>query len=85
MVQEAGSAASAAAPGELVPIRDYQPRAASRFPGFLSLQYFCRTHRKRLALAGAVVMARGRLHVDPQRFDACWHEIAREQTLKRFA
>lgn len=68
--------------GRLVPLRDYQPQAADRFPGFWSLKYFCRTHRKRLALAGAVVKARGMLHVEPQRFDACWQEITREQTMR---
>lgn len=47
------------------------------FPSAESLYWFMRSHKERLINAGAVVVFRQRLHINPAEFDRTSFEIVR--------
>ena len=68
----------------IVPVDGYFVQRSAQFPTYASLQWFIRVNRDELFEAGALVRHRGRLHVNPTRFDSEVVKLAK-QASKRAA
>jgi hypothetical protein len=53
------------------------------FPSISSFRWFVHRHRKTLAERGAILIHRGRMHVDPEQFRASMRDIASAEALAR--
>lgn len=55
----------------VVALEQYRQQRAHLFPTMNSLQWWMRSHRRQAIEAGALLLVRGRYHVNPEKFDAC--------------
>jgi len=60
---------------EFVDLPDLLPQVSHTFPSVESIRWFVRTHRERLARAGAMIAITGRLRFHPARFQQVAVEI----------
>jgi hypothetical protein len=63
--------------GSLAPLEAYAARPGALFPSVPSLRWAIRENRERFAKAGALVILRGRIFLDVERFEREAVEIGR--------
>lgn len=82
-IEHPGAAAAQASVAQIVALDLYREQRENLFPSLSSFQWWLRTHRRRAIEGGALLLVRGRYHVNPQRMDACiaaaGEEAARRQ------
>jgi hypothetical protein len=60
--------------------KSFQSLRAHLFPSEASIRWFVRSHKTALVHAGALVMLRGRWHVDPAAWDSLLPRLLRADT-----
>ena len=79
------STAQGAKVAQLLALEQYRAQRAHLFPSLSSLQWWMRTHRRQAIEAGALLLVRGRYHVNPEKMDACIAAAGQEAALRQLA
>ena len=81
-IETAGAATAPGSVAQIVALDVYRAQREHLFPSLSSFQWWLRTNRRLAIEAGALLLVRGRYHVQPDKMDSCI-AVAGEQAARR--